>query len=124
MLKKLLNNIIVDEVSTIGGELNAANEEPVSVAPINITTAQSSKATETTVDITTATKAKGIVFHDKEESTTRTVSSKSQVKDKGKAKLVEEPNILMSRKAQIAIVEEVARRIKAEWKAYIKDNTD
>nr|GFB75674.1 hypothetical protein [Tanacetum cinerariifolium] len=32
--------IIVDEVSTAGGELNAANEEPVSVAPINITVAQ------------------------------------------------------------------------------------
>nr|GEW28958.1 hypothetical protein [Tanacetum cinerariifolium] len=42
--------IIVDEVSTAGGELNAANKEP----------------------------AKGIVFHDKEESTTRTASLKSQ----------------------------------------------
>nr|GEU93952.1 hypothetical protein [Tanacetum cinerariifolium] len=35
--------IIVDEVSTAGGELNAANEEPVSAAPINITTAQPNK---------------------------------------------------------------------------------
>nr|GEW41539.1 hypothetical protein [Tanacetum cinerariifolium] len=32
--------IIVDEVSTTRGELNAANEEPISAAPINITTAQ------------------------------------------------------------------------------------
>nr|GEW75278.1 ribonuclease H-like domain-containing protein [Tanacetum cinerariifolium] len=32
--------IIVDEVSTAGGELNAANEKPVSTAPINITTTQ------------------------------------------------------------------------------------
>nr|GFA35410.1 hypothetical protein [Tanacetum cinerariifolium] len=32
--------IIVDEVSTAGGELNADNEEPISVAPTNITTAQ------------------------------------------------------------------------------------
>nr|GEV74324.1 hypothetical protein [Tanacetum cinerariifolium] len=76
--------IIVDEVSTAGGELNAANEEPVSAAPTNITTAQLSEATKTTVDITTAPKAKGIVFHDMEESTTRTASLKSQVKDKGK----------------------------------------
>nr|GFB04385.1 hypothetical protein [Tanacetum cinerariifolium] len=38
------------------------------------------------------------------------------VKDKGKAKLVEEPEFLKSRKAQIAIDEEVARRIEAEWK--------
>nr|GEX81252.1 ribonuclease H-like domain-containing protein [Tanacetum cinerariifolium] len=59
--------IIVDEVSTVGGELNAASEEPISAAPTNITTAQPSEATKTTVDITTAPKAKGIVFHDMEE---------------------------------------------------------
>nr|GEZ85375.1 hypothetical protein [Tanacetum cinerariifolium] len=80
------SKIIVDEVSTAGGKLNAANEEPVSAAPTNITTAQPSEATNTIVDITTAPKAKGIVFHDMEESITRTASSKSQVKDKGKAK--------------------------------------
>nr|GFB64576.1 hypothetical protein [Tanacetum cinerariifolium] len=78
--------IIVDEVSTTGGELNAANKEPVSAAPTNITTTQPMKAKKTTIDITIASKSKGIVFHDKEESTTRTVSSKSQAKDKGKAK--------------------------------------
>nr|GEW95593.1 retrovirus-related Pol polyprotein from transposon TNT 1-94 [Tanacetum cinerariifolium] len=69
--------IIVDEVNTAGGALNAANEEPVSAAPTNITTAQPSEATMTTVDITTTPKAKGIVFHDMEESTKRTASSKS-----------------------------------------------
>nr|GEV25948.1 hypothetical protein [Tanacetum cinerariifolium] len=106
--------IIVDEVSTAGGELNAANEELVSAAPTNITAAHPSKATKTIVDITTAPKAKGIVFHDMEESTTRTASSKEQVKDKGKAKLVKESEVLKSRKAQIAIDEEVARRIEAE----------
>nr|GEV00497.1 putative ribonuclease H-like domain-containing protein [Tanacetum cinerariifolium] len=116
--------IIIDEVSTAGDELNAANEEPVSVAPTNITTAQPSKATKTTVDITIAPKVKGIVFHDMEESTTRTASSKSQVKDKGKAKLVEEPEVLNSRKAQIAIDEEVARRIETEWNADMKENID
>nr|GEW49206.1 hypothetical protein [Tanacetum cinerariifolium] len=65
--------IIVDEVSTIGGELNAANEKPV--------------------------------------------------KDRGNAKLVEEPEILKSRKVKIAINEEVAR-IEAEWNADMKDNND
>nr|GFB51994.1 hypothetical protein [Tanacetum cinerariifolium] len=40
--------IIVDEVSTVGGKLNAANEEPVSDAPTNITTAQPSESTKTT----------------------------------------------------------------------------
>nr|GEW40521.1 hypothetical protein [Tanacetum cinerariifolium] len=92
--------IIVDEVSTAGGELNAANEKPVSGAPTNITTAQPSEATKITVDITTAPKAKGIVFHDKEDSTTRTASLKSLVKDKGKAK------------------------IEAGWNANMKDNID
>nr|GEU49317.1 copia protein [Tanacetum cinerariifolium] len=101
--------IIVDEVSTAGGELNAANEKPISAAPTKITTAQPSEATKTTIYITTAPKAKGIVFNDKEKSTTRTTSLKSQAKDKGKAKLVEEPKILKSRKAQIALDEEVAR---------------
>nr|GEX22029.1 hypothetical protein [Tanacetum cinerariifolium] len=116
--------IIVDEDSTAGGELNAANEKPVSVASTNITTAQPSEATMKIVDISTAPKAKGIVFHNKEESTTRTPSLKSQVKDKGKAKLVEEPEILKSRKAQIAIDEEVARRIEHECNADMKDNID
>nr|GEY35117.1 hypothetical protein [Tanacetum cinerariifolium] len=68
--------IIVDEVSTASDALNAANEEPVSAAPTNKTTSQSSEATKTTVDITTAPKARGIVFYDMEESTTRTASSK------------------------------------------------
>nr|GEU35037.1 hypothetical protein [Tanacetum cinerariifolium] len=116
--------IIIDELSTDGGELNAANEKPVSVAPTNITTAQPSEATKMTVNITTGPKAKEIVFHDKEESTTRTASSKSQAKDKGKAKLVEEPKILKSRKAQIALDEEVARRIETEWNADMKGNID
>nr|GEU75457.1 hypothetical protein [Tanacetum cinerariifolium] len=93
--------IIVDEVSTVGDEHKAADEEPVSAAPTNITTAQPSEATKITIDITTAPKAKGIVFHDVEELTTRIASSKAYVKDKGKAKLVEEPKVLKTRKAQI-----------------------
>nr|GEV05143.1 hypothetical protein [Tanacetum cinerariifolium] len=115
--------IIVDEVSTAGGELNATNKKLVSAAPTTITTAQPSEATKTTVDIITVPKAKGIIFHDKEKSTTRTSFLKSQAKDKGKAKLIEEPKILKSRKAQIAIDKEVARRIEAEWNADKKCQT-
>nr|GEV31343.1 hypothetical protein [Tanacetum cinerariifolium] len=69
--------IIVDEVSTAGGELNAASKEPVSASSTNTTTAQPSETTKTTVNITTAPKAKGIVLHYVEESTTRTGSSKA-----------------------------------------------
>nr|GEZ01728.1 hypothetical protein [Tanacetum cinerariifolium] len=116
--------IIVDEVSTVGGELNAANEKPVSAAPTNITIAQPSEATRTTVDITTAPKTKGIVFHDKEELISKTAFSKSQAKDKGQAKLVEEPKILNSRKAQLALDEEITRMIETKWNAKMKDNID
>nr|GEX77502.1 ribonuclease H-like domain-containing protein [Tanacetum cinerariifolium] len=118
-----IGKIIVDEVSTAGGELNAENEEPVSAAPTNITPAQPIEATKITVEITTAPKAKGIVFHDKEESTTRTASSPSQAKDKGKGLMVE-PKMPLTRIDQIALDEEVARRIEAEWNADMKDNID
>nr|GFC80169.1 hypothetical protein [Tanacetum cinerariifolium] len=37
---------------------------------------------------------------------------------------VEEPKVLKSRKAHIAIDEEVARRIEAEWNADMKDKID
>nr|GEU79602.1 hypothetical protein [Tanacetum cinerariifolium] len=79
------SKIIIDEVSTAGNILKAANEEPVSAALINITIAQPNK---------------------------------------GKVKLVEEPKVLKSKKAQIAIDEKVARRIEAEWNTDIKDNID
>nr|GEW73729.1 hypothetical protein [Tanacetum cinerariifolium] len=69
--------IIVDEVGSVSGELNAVDEEPVSATLTNITTVQPSEAKKTIVDITTASKAKGIVFHDVEESTRRTTSSKA-----------------------------------------------
>nr|GEX41790.1 hypothetical protein [Tanacetum cinerariifolium] len=51
-------------------------------------------------------------------------ANEKPAKDKGKDKLVEEPEILKSRKAQITLDEEVARRIEAEWNAYMKDNID
>nr|GEZ41151.1 putative ribonuclease H-like domain-containing protein [Tanacetum cinerariifolium] len=114
MVKVIITaKIIVDEVSTAGGKLNAANKELDSAASINITTAQPSEVTKITVDITTPPKAKGIVFHDKEESTTRTDSLKSLAKDKGKSKLVKEPEIQKYKKAQIIIDEEVERRIES-----------
>nr|GEU83892.1 hypothetical protein [Tanacetum cinerariifolium] len=82
--------------------LDMAHEDTIlsSAAPTNITTAQPSEATKTTVDITTSHKAKGIVFHDKEESTIRIASLISQAKDKSKAK------------------------IETEWNANMKDNID
>nr|GEW04493.1 hypothetical protein [Tanacetum cinerariifolium] len=54
---------------------------------------EESETGEKIANIDADAEAKGIVFHDMEESTTRTASLKSQAKDKGKAKLVEEPEI-------------------------------
>nr|GEY78850.1 reverse transcriptase domain-containing protein [Tanacetum cinerariifolium] len=105
-------------------DVKEVGEEMVECYSYKHYTAQPSEATKTTVDITTAPKDKGIVFHDMEESTIRTASSKSHVKDKSKSKLVEEPEVLKSRKAQIAIDKEVAKRIEAEWNADMKDNID
>nr|GEU45945.1 hypothetical protein [Tanacetum cinerariifolium] len=66
-------------------------------------------ATTTTATTITAAslrpKAKGIVIHDQEQAPTPTVSSQqpSQVKDKGKAKMIEEP-MKIKKKDQIQLV--------------------
>nr|GEU59367.1 uncharacterized mitochondrial protein AtMg00810-like [Tanacetum cinerariifolium] len=104
--------IIIDEVSTAGSELNAAIEKPVSAAPTNITNAKPIEATKIIVDITTASKAKGIVFHDKDESTIRTASSKSHDKDKDKAKLVEEPKIVKSKKLKLHLIKKQSDAVR------------
>nr|GFB40700.1 hypothetical protein [Tanacetum cinerariifolium] len=49
-------------------------------------------------------------------------SFNTEVKDKGKAKLDEEPKVLKSRKTQIAIDEEVTRMIEVKWNSDMKDN--
>nr|GEX85746.1 hypothetical protein [Tanacetum cinerariifolium] len=112
------------KITDIDGDAEKLLKKWLSVALTNITTGQPSEAKKINVDITTAPKAKGIVFYDMEELTTRIASSKIQVKDKGKAKLVEEHEVLKSRKAQIAIDKEVARMIEAEWNADMQDNID
>nr|GFA15849.1 hypothetical protein [Tanacetum cinerariifolium] len=51
-------------------------------------------------------KAKGIIFHEPEESTTTTAIPKSKSQDKGKAKMIEEP-LKLKKKDQIQLDEEV-----------------
>nr|GEX24990.1 hypothetical protein [Tanacetum cinerariifolium] len=72
----------------------------------------STAATLVTTDITTL-RAKGIVFHEQVQAHIPTVSSS---KDKGKAKMIE-PEKPLKKKDQIALDEEVARKLKAEMKA-------
>nr|GEV51489.1 hypothetical protein [Tanacetum cinerariifolium] len=73
--------LIAEIVSTAGVKLNAAS---VQIAPVSAATNIDSAATikTTTKIVTQAPKAKGIVFHDQEESTTRKHSSQSQPKRK------------------------------------------
>ncbi|GJW26065.1 hypothetical protein Tco_0039876, partial [Tanacetum coccineum] len=63
----------------------------------------------------TIPKAKGITFRDAGESTTRTPTSVSSlsIKDKGKAKM-DEPEVPLKKKDQIALDEEIARKHEAQ----------
>nr|GEV03589.1 hypothetical protein [Tanacetum cinerariifolium] len=66
----------------------------------------------------TTAKAKGIVFHKLEESTTTTIAEipKSKLQDKGKAKMNEEP-MKLKKKDQIQLDEEVALKLHAKLQA-------
>nr|GEV72680.1 ribonuclease H-like domain-containing protein [Tanacetum cinerariifolium] len=83
--------IIVDEVSTVGGELNAENEEPFLMI-------RRSQQQEQLLHL-------------------------HRLKTKGKGLMVE-PKMPLTRIYQIALDEEVAKRIEAEWNADMKDNID
>ncbi|GJT76407.1 putative ribonuclease H-like domain-containing protein [Tanacetum coccineum] len=63
-------------------------------------------------------KAKGITFRDAGESITRapTLVSSSSIKDKGKAKM-DEPEVPLKKKDQIAFDEEMTRNLKAQIQA-------
>nr|GEW69354.1 hypothetical protein [Tanacetum cinerariifolium] len=64
------------------------------------------------------TKAKGIIFHEPEESTTTTTAAipKLRSQDKGKAKMFEEP-VKLKKKDQIQLDKEVVLKLQAELQA-------
>ncbi|GJV80653.1 putative reverse transcriptase domain-containing protein [Tanacetum coccineum] len=99
-------------------EIKAAKPKAVTTNAITITTVVAS----------TRPKAKGIIFHDKEEQAsafTPIVSSSQlpQVKDKGKGKMVK-PEEPLKKKDQIALDEELALRLQAEEQANIQAMID
>ncbi|GJY48704.1 hypothetical protein Tco_0438660 [Tanacetum coccineum] len=110
---------IVDELTLAQAliEIKAAKPKAITTAAIIITTSVSS----------TRPKAKGIVFHDQEEQAsafTLIVSSLQasqlpQVKDKGKAKMVE-PEKPLKKKDQITLDEELALRLHVEEQAELE----
>ncbi|GJX80113.1 hypothetical protein Tco_0328262 [Tanacetum coccineum] len=61
-------------------------------------------------------RAKGIVFHEQEQAPTPIVSSQqpTQIKDKGKGKMVEEPMKKISKKELLKLDEELAFKLQAE----------
>nr|GEU31463.1 Gag-Pol polyprotein [Tanacetum cinerariifolium] len=67
------------------------------------------------VQVTTA-KAKGIIFHEPEESTTTTTTTipKPKSQDKGKAKMIEE-HVKLKKKDQIQLDEEVSLKLQAKF---------
>ncbi|GKA86850.1 hypothetical protein Tco_0808561 [Tanacetum coccineum] len=118
---------VVDLVTTVGEVVTTANVEVTIVS--TPTTTINNESGQTLIEIKQLNqcwhvfigkrpKAKGIVFHDKEEQAyafTPIVSSSQlpQVKDKGKGKLVE-PEKPLKKKYQIALDEELALRLQAK----------
>ncbi|GJV43751.1 putative ribonuclease H-like domain-containing protein [Tanacetum coccineum] len=90
-------------------KLKSAKSKVVIQEPVHST------ATKTPLTIP---KAKGITFRDAGESTTRTPTSvsSSSIKDKGKAKM-DEPEVPLKKKDQIALDEEMARNVEAQIQA-------
>nr|GEV79949.1 retrovirus-related Pol polyprotein from transposon TNT 1-94 [Tanacetum cinerariifolium] len=93
--------LITEVVTTAGVDVNAAS---VQDTPIIAT-----KATKVIVKVPKPRKRKGVIIQDPEETTTTvTVQPKVQEKDKGKAILIDEPNLL-KRQVQIDLDEEVRK---------------
>ncbi|GJX23956.1 hypothetical protein Tco_0228401, partial [Tanacetum coccineum] len=119
------------EVSTVAPSTTAVS--PPIITEVEITLAQtlaklkSAKSkvviqepvhSTATTTPSTIPKAKGITFRDAGESTTRTPTSvsSSSIKDKGKAKM-DEPEVPLKKKDQIALDEEMARNVEAQIQA-------
>ncbi|GJW45298.1 hypothetical protein Tco_0074097 [Tanacetum coccineum] len=101
-----------DPITTVGEVVTTASVE-VSAATTTTTTAITKSANTTTPS--TIPKAKSITFRDPGESTTRTTltSIPSNIKDKGKAKMIE-PEKPLKKTEQIRLDEELAFKLQAE----------
>ncbi|GKF15351.1 hypothetical protein Tco_0056813, partial [Tanacetum coccineum] len=106
-------NLSVDEVS-----LAQALAALKSAKPKATTTPTQTNAATTITPTSTRPKAKGIVFHDQEQSPIPTVSGQQpshvKVQDKGKGIMIEEP-LKMKKKDQISFDQQEAMRLQAEF---------
>nr|GEW48417.1 putative ribonuclease H-like domain-containing protein [Tanacetum cinerariifolium] len=113
-----IDEIDVDEeiamVSTFDDMVQDEDIEDVTTAP-TITV----EFTKINVEVTQASKSKGVMIQEPKETTTKTTKIASlqqshvQDKGKGKAKLIEEP-VKLKKKDQILFDEEVARKLQEE----------
>ncbi|GKB63611.1 retrotransposon protein, putative, ty1-copia subclass, partial [Tanacetum coccineum] len=110
-------------VTTASVEVSAASTTPISVAATTITTTTTTVADESTTTTAPSTipKAKSITFRDPCESTTRTTSTPtpSNIKDKGKAKMIE-PEKPLKKKEQIRLDEELALKLQAKEEEQVR----
>ncbi|GKC84670.1 hypothetical protein Tco_1140387 [Tanacetum coccineum] len=126
-------DVIPKEVSTAAPSTTAVPPPSPVITEVEITLAQklaklkSAKSkvviqepvqSNATIAPLTIPKAKGITFRDADERTTRTPTSVSSlsIKDKGKAKM-DEPEVPLKKKDQIAFDEEMARNLEAQLQA-------
>ncbi|GJT53904.1 hypothetical protein Tco_0988958 [Tanacetum coccineum] len=126
-------DVIPKEVSTAAPSTTAVPPPSPVITEVEITLAQTlaklksakskiviEEPVQSTATTTPSTipKAKGITFRDADERTTRTPTSVSSlsIKDKGKAKM-DEPEVPLKKKDQIALDEEMARNLEAQLQA-------
>ncbi|GJT26646.1 hypothetical protein Tco_0906921 [Tanacetum coccineum] len=111
-------------VTTASASVEIPDEWTLAQTLVEIKTAKPKSVTTTVKTVTSARpRAKGIIFHDQEEqvpASTKTFSSSqsqlSQVKDKGKGKMVE-PEVPLKKKDQVALDEEMTRNLEAQLQA-------
>ncbi|GKB40600.1 hypothetical protein Tco_0885542 [Tanacetum coccineum] len=111
------------EVTTVSATTTTVDELTLAQTLIEIKVAKP-KAITTAATTTTSVKARGIVVQELSKFRTTTSSSQTsqlpQVKDKGKAKMIE-PEKPLKKKDQILVDEEIAQRLQEELQAELEE---
>nr|GEX70969.1 hypothetical protein [Tanacetum cinerariifolium] len=119
--------MLIDTAVDVAQVTIAIADVPVSVAETIVTIAPTitAESTKINVEVTQASKRKGVMIQKPEETTTTKIASSQQPqvqdKGKGKANLIEEPKIPKKRKHQICANKELAEKLQAEMQAKIDE---
>ncbi|GJV14972.1 hypothetical protein Tco_1360295 [Tanacetum coccineum] len=111
---EVFDDMIEKDQDVIPKEVSSVAPSTTIVPPPSLVITESTATTTPSIIL----KAKGITFRDAGESTTRapTSVSSSSIKDKGKAKM-DEHEVPLKKKDQIALDEEMTRNIEAQIQA-------